>query len=392
LKSFAAVGVSKKEEEDEEEELEARRPVEILVHNLSHSDAVLSLAAAMSAAAASAATSTVVNDEDGNDLLMLARPKFFSFEPVTRSVLDWVLRGGASSSLAGDNHGSDIRSDGGATDGDTKGSTNDGGRGFFLSSALFPVLRRDARIPGHPLIRNSSSSTPSVLHSPALSSSSSSSSFSSSGNKNSSSSSSSSDDGSAPPSPFISRGFSYASGMLVVPRDTDKGGSGSCGGSSFLPVGFGLSVPCQVEGRGGILDVAEAIQGDSGEVVESSDGKGIGGAATKTVAALQQILSFRKNDPARLAAQAAAAAGGGGGGGVDSKSSLGITGVYFPLLASVLPKWLDTLSATHRHDASAAAAAAFNGSTAASDSFFAPPQDETPAVKKVSGDCPISEC
>ena len=173
--------------------------------------------------------------------------------------------------------------------------------------------------------------------------------------------------------------------MVVVPRDTDKGGS--CGGSSFLPVGFGLSVPCQVEGRGGILDVAEAIQGsgDSGEVVESSDGKGIGGAATKTVAALQQILSFRKNDPARLTAQAAAAAAGGGG--VDSKSSLGITGVYFPLLASVLPKWLDTLSATHRHDASAASAAAFNGSTAASDSFFAPPQDETPAVKKVSGDC-----
>ena len=93
------------------------RVTEILVHNISHSDAVFSLAAmlpaaeggywpplpaaaaartsASSASSASdaprpfgdAATADEEEDEEEKEKLVLARPKFFSFAPVTRAVL-----------------------------------------------------------------------------------------------------------------------------------------------------------------------------------------------------------------------------------------------------------------------------------------------------------------
>ena len=317
--------------------------LEILVHNISHSDAVLSFAALVAALGtapgAAGGGDAPWPDPDGADgtaaEVLLARPKFFSFGPIMRALL--AHSGGALPKGGGGG--------GGAAD------PGAGARGGCrLSPALFPVLSRDDQNPAHPLIRtNSAPSTPSssassparapVMMRAARSDGSVPSSTTTTTTTTTSSSSSSS-------SSFSSAAATASpTGSLLPPLPAAAPGGALSGAAAAvaaaaeeplrLPVGLRLTPPCELGGE----DLQQA-----------------GGTAAMGLEDLTKLVRFRGSDFQTLQARCAGAGAGAAGGAATGAGAVSgdapapraaVDGVYFPLLAIAVPQWLENLATTY---------------------------------------------
>ena len=266
---------------------------EILVHNISHSDAIIALAAAVngqprrmhsypaadggsgssnSSSSGSSSGSGSSSERGGGGLqgeVILARPKFFAFAPVTHALLNDAAAaatpgsdesGGQCSDSDGSNECSSNECSGSS---DGNGSERCGTPRKVQLSYPTPVLTRDDQAPSHPLNLEGSRT---------------------------------SSDGNG-----VSDGTSSGSATHVSTA-AERAHDAAAAARTFLPVGLRLDPPCCLTRD--IVHAASANadqhQSDPDEGSAATAGEAaaatVASAVKRSLAPLANILSFRKDD------------------------------------------------------------------------------------------------